>query len=215
ALGIFLSNTFVNVYLWRQTNDYLTIAFYNFAIFIVQPLTYLVVGKVVKMIDCIFVLRTGVIFLTIFFIIVLIIGENEAKYNVLIGCLLRIGYCVYGLAFNLLASEITESETIVVFNGYMGALESLGGMIGPFIAGVIISKMKTEIGYMTVLSILLGLFLLAVFMSFFIQKRKANGRYCLHIAWSEVKRNANVRNMMLANMFQGMREGLFVFLVDI
>src|SRR5699024_12336704 len=28
-----------------------------------------------------------------------------------------------------------------------------------------------------------------------------------------VKRNANVRNMMLANMFQGMREGLFVFVV--
>src|SRR5699024_8045512 len=64
-------------------------------------------------------------------------------------------------------------------------------------------------------SISLGLFLLAVFMSFFIQKRKANGRYCLHIAWSEVKRNANVRNMMLANMFQGMREGLFVFVVAI
>ncbi|HLR23681.1 MAG TPA: MFS transporter [Pseudogracilibacillus sp.] len=215
ALGIFLSNTFVNVYLWRQTNDYLTIAFYNFAIFIVQPLTYLVVGKVVKMIDRIFVLRTGVIFLTIFFITVLMIGENAAKYNVLLGCLLGIGYGCYGLAFNLLAFEITEPETRDFFNGYMGALESLGGMIGPFIAGFIIAKMKTEIGYMTVFSISLGLFLLAVFMSFFIQKRKANGRYCLHIAWSEVKRNANVRNMMLANMFQGMREGLFVFVVAI
>src|SRR5699024_8038074 len=83
------------------------------------------------------------------------------------------------------------------------------------IAGFIIAKMKTEIGYMTVFSISLGLFLLAVFMNFFIQKRKANGRYCLHIAWSEVKRNANVRNMMLANMFQGIREVLFVFLVAV
>src|SRR5699024_5118366 len=101
------------------------------------------------------------------------------------------------------------------FNGYMGALESLGGMIGPFIAGFIIAKMKTEIGYMTVFSISLGLFLLAVFMSFFIQKRKANGRYCLHIAWSEVKRNDNVRNMMLANMFLGMRVGLILFVVVI
>src|SRR5699024_188865 len=203
--------TFVNVNVLKQTNDYLKIVLYNFAVFIVQPLIYLVVGKVVKMIDRIFVLRTGVIFLTIFFITVLIIGENAAKYNFLLGCLLGVGYVCYGLAFNLLAFEITEPETRDFFNLYMGALESLGGMIGPFIAGFIIAKMKTEIGYMTVLSISLGLFLLAVFMSFFIQQRKANGRYCLHIAWSEVKRNANVRNMMLANMFQGMREGLFVF----
>src|SRR5699024_9860290 len=87
ALGIFLSYSFVNVYLWRQTNEYLTFVFYNFAIFIVQPLIYLVLGKVVKMIDRIFFLRTGVIFLTIFFITVLMIGENAAKYNVLLGCL--------------------------------------------------------------------------------------------------------------------------------
>src|SRR5699024_9602192 len=115
------------------------------------------------------VLRTGVIFLTIFFITVLMIGENAAKYNVLLGCLLGIGYGCDGLAFNLLAFEITEPETREFFNGYMGTLESLGGMIGPCIAGFIIGKMKSEIGYMTAFSISLDLFLLAVFMSFIIQ----------------------------------------------
>src|SRR5699024_12355087 len=128
-------------YLWRQTHDYLTIALYKLSIFIGQPLTYLVVGNVVKMLDRIFVLRTGVIFLTIFFITVLMIGDNAAKYNVLLGCLLRIGYGCYGLAFYLLAFEITEPETRDFFNGYMEALESLGGMRGLFIADFIIAKM--------------------------------------------------------------------------
>lgn len=215
ALGIFLSNTFVNVYLWRQTNDYLTIAFYNLAIFIVQPLTFIIGGKIAKMIDRIIVLRAGVIFLSVFFMMVLFIGEKAATYNILLGGLLGVGYGFYGLAFSVLIFEITEPETRDFFNGYMGALESFGGMIGPFISGIIIAKMDTEIGYMTVFSISLCLFLLAVLTSFFVGKRKADGRYCLHIAWREVRRDADLRNMMYANMFQGMREGLFVFIVAI
>src|SRR5690625_4680736 len=102
SLGIFLSNTFVNVFLWRQTNDYLTIAYYNLAIFIFQPLTFVVAGKFAKMVDRIIILRTGVIFLSIFFLTVLIIGDKAAVFNILLGCLLGIGYGFYWLAFNLL-----------------------------------------------------------------------------------------------------------------
>src|SRR5699024_1704898 len=103
ALGIFLSNTFVNVYLWRQTNDYLTIAFYNFAIFIVQPLTYLVVGKVVKMIDRIFFLRTCDIFLTIFYILLLIFFIMDTNNLFFDNCFILFFY-FYCPAINLSGS---------------------------------------------------------------------------------------------------------------
>src|SRR5690625_4540274 len=63
SLGIFLSNTFVNVYLWRQSNDFITIGLYNLAIFVFQPITFIVAGKLAKKIDRILVLRLGVIFL--------------------------------------------------------------------------------------------------------------------------------------------------------
>src|SRR5699024_5375873 len=102
ALGIFLSNTFVNVYLWRQTNDYLTIAFYNFAIFIVQPLTYLVVGIVVKLIDRIFVLRTVVIILTIAF------------YNFAIFIVQPLTYLVVGKVGKMI-DRIFDLKTGVIF----------------------------------------------------------------------------------------------------
>src|SRR5699024_4086323 len=95
ALAIFLSNTFVNVYLWRQSNDYLTISFYNFAIFIFQPATFIIAGRLVKHIDRIIVLLLGVIFLSVFFLTVFIIGDAAAKYNFLLGCLLGIGYVSY------------------------------------------------------------------------------------------------------------------------
>src|SRR5690625_509154 len=106
ALGIFLSNTFVNVYLWRQTNDYLTIATYNLAVFVFQPLTFIVAGKLAKKIDRVIVLRLGVTFLSLFFLTVLFLGQQAAYFNILLGCLLGVGYGFYWLAFNVLTFEI-------------------------------------------------------------------------------------------------------------
>src|SRR5690625_2540101 len=215
SLGIFLSNTFVNVYLWRQSNDFITIALYNLAIFVFQPITFIVAGKLAKKIDRIIVLRLGVTFLSVFFLTVLIIGKNAATFNILLGCLLGVGYGFYWLAFNVLTFEITEPETRDFFNGFMGGLESLGGMVGPLLAGIIISKMTTNIGYMTVFSISLGLFVLAVVSSFFLKRRKASGKYELKKVFQRFLPDANWRNVLLANLCQGLREGIFVFIITI
>src|SRR5690625_346236 len=85
SLGIFLSNTFVNIYLWKQSGDYITIGVYNLAIFIFQPITFILAGKVAKKIDRVVVLRLGVIFLSLFFLSVLIIGDQATKYNFMLG----------------------------------------------------------------------------------------------------------------------------------
>ena len=111
SLGIFLSNTFVNIYLWKQAGDYTTIAVYNLAIFIFQPLAFIMAGKIAKKVDRIIVLRLGVIFLSLFFLSVLLIGEKASTYNFVLGSVLGIGYGFYWLAFNVLTFEITEPDT--------------------------------------------------------------------------------------------------------
>src|SRR5690625_5695978 len=63
SFGIFLSNTFVIVYLWKHSGDYITIAVYNLGIFIFQSATFVLAGKMAKKMDRIIVLRLGVIFL--------------------------------------------------------------------------------------------------------------------------------------------------------
>src|SRR5690625_586877 len=215
SLGIFLSNTFVNVYLWRQSNDFITIALYNLAIFVFQPITFILAGKLAKKVDRVIVLRLGVIFLTVFFLTVLLIGNDAATFNILLGCLLGVGYGFYWLAFNVLTFEITEPETRDFFNGFIVCLDSLGGMIGSLLAGIIISKMTTNIGYITVFSISLGLFVLAVISSFFLKRRKARGKYELKKVFQRFLPDANWRNVLLANLCQGLREGIFVFIITI
>lgn len=215
SLGIFLSNTFVNVYLWKQSGDYKTIAVYNLAIHILQPMTFIIAGKMAKKIDRMIVLRLGVIFLSIFFLGVLIIGEKIATYNFMLGSLLGIGYGFYWLAFNVLTFEITEPDTRDFFNGFLGILQSFGGMIGPLLAGTIIAKMSGNKGYTVIFSISFILFICAVLCSFFLKRRQATGEFLFKKVLLERKHNKNWQRILHAHVFEGLREGMFLFVITI
>ncbi|WP_156290721.1 MFS transporter [Oceanobacillus salinisoli] len=215
SLGIFLSNTFVNIYLWRQSGDYVTIAIYNLGINLFQALTFVLAGRLAKKVDRIIVLRLGVIFLSLFFLCVLIIGEKASTFNFLLGCLLGIGYGFYWLAFNVLTFEITEPDTRDFFNGFLGVLQSLGGMIGPLLAGIIISKLDGNIGYTTIFTISFILFICAVAASFFLQRRSAKGNFYFKRILLEKNNNKNWSRILYAHFFQGIREGVFAFVISI
>ncbi|WP_163970011.1 MFS transporter [Oceanobacillus halotolerans] len=215
SLGIFLSNTFVNIYLWKQAGDYITIAIYNLAVYIFQPITFILAGKVAKKVDRVIVLRLGVITLSLFFLSVLLIADQAAKYNFILGSLLGIGYGFYWLAYNVLTFEITEPETRDFFNGFLGVLQSFGGMIGPLLAGIIIGKMTDNAGYTTIFTISFILFICAVATSFFIKRRKAEGSFYFRRILEERRHNKNWRRVLNAHTFQGLREGIFVFVISI
>lgn len=167
SLSIALSNTFVNVYLWKQSGKFIDLAIYNLSIVVMQPLTFIFAGRLAKKVDRVIVLRLGVIFLAVFFLSVLMIGGSAAKFLILLGGTLGIGYGFYWLAFNVLTFEITEPETRDFFNGFLGVMNSTAGMVGPIVAGFVISRLKNFTGYTTIFTISLLLFSGAVVLSFF------------------------------------------------
>lgn len=89
TLAISLSNTFVNIYLWKQTQNYVNLGLYNLASVVLQPLTFLIGGKLAKRIDRSILLRIGVGTLATFFIVVLVAGKSASHYILLMGALFR------------------------------------------------------------------------------------------------------------------------------
>lgn len=215
ALGIFLSNTFVNIYLWKQSGEYVDLALYNLSVYIMQPLTFILAGRWAKKIDRVIVLRLGVIFLSLFFMTVLIVGEQAATYKLILGSLLGIGYGFYWLAFNVLTFEITEPETRDFFNGFLGLVQSFGGMVGPILAGYIITTMAAFQGYTVIFSISFSLFILAVVTSLFLSRRSARGNFSFRRIINERKRNDSWKRILYAHFFQGLREGTFLFVIAV
>ncbi|KKI88602.1 hypothetical protein WQ54_30890 [Bacillus sp. SA1-12] len=215
SLSISLSNTFVNVYLWKQSGEFVDLGIYNLSIVVMQPLTFIFAGRLAKKIDRVIVFRLGVIFLAIFFLTVLMIGDSAAKYLVLLGGTLGVGYGFYWLAFNVLTFEITEPETRDFFNGFMGIMNSTAGMVGPIVAGYVISRLVNYSGYTIIFSISLLLFSGAVVLSFFLKRRPAEGEYLFKRILAERKKDKNWRLILHAHFFQGLREGTFAFVIGV
>ncbi|WP_102263601.1 MFS transporter [Mesobacillus jeotgali] len=215
SLSIALSNTFVNIYLWKQSGELADLAMYNLSIVIAQPLTFILAGRWAKKVDRVIVLRIGVIFLALFYVTVLLVGTKASNFLLLLGVLLGIGYGFYWLAYNVLTFEITEPETRDFFNGFLGILGSVGGMIGPVAAGFIISRLEKLTGYTVVFGLSLGLFSIAVLLSFFLKRRPAHGKYWFQRIIAERKHDKNWRMVTNAHFFQGLREGVFVFIVSV
>jgi YQGE family putative transporter len=215
TLSTALSNTFVNIFLWKQSGEITDIAFYNLAIVLMQPVAFHLAGWLAKKVDRVIVLRIGVFILALFYIGVLFMGSLASDYLLALGAMLGFGLGFYWLAFNVLTLEVTEPETRDFFNGYLGVLNSFSGMIGPLSAGFIITRMDKQMGYETIFSISMILFLVAVVISFFLKRRKADGNYSLKEVFQERKENHAWLQLLRAHFFQGLREGTFLFLIVI
>lgn len=215
SLSIALSNTFVNIYLWKQSGNFVDIGIYNLIVVAFQPMTFIFAGRLAKKVDRVIVLRLGVIFLTFFYLTVLLSDGRATDFLWLFGAFLGIGWGFYWLAFNVLTFEITEPDTRDFFNGTMGVLTSSAGMIGPITAGFIISRMHNSFGYNIVFSLSLFLFAVAVVLSFKLKRRPAHGKYCFTRVLKERKNNQDWRSVTYAHFFQGIREGTFMFVISI
>lgn len=215
SLSIALSNAFVNIYLWKQSGEFIDLGIYNLSIAVMQPITFILAGRIAKKVDRVVVLRLGVIFLSFFFIGVLVIGESASNYLVLLGGTLGVGYGFYWLAFNVLTFEITEPETRDFFNGFLGILTSIAGMVGPIVAGFVISRLANFNGYTVIFTISLLLFSGAVILSFFLKRRPAEGIFLFKRIIQERKNDRNWRLITNAHFFQGLREGTFIFVIGV
>jgi YQGE family putative transporter len=215
SLSIALSNTFVNIYLWKQSGQFVDLAIYNLSAVIFEPIAFSLAGWWAKKIDRVIILRLGIVFLAAFYLIVLVAGDVASANLVMLGSVLGIGYGFYWLAYNVLTFEVTEPETRDFFNGFLGVLASLAGMIGPVVAGFVISLFQDNIGYNLIFSLSLGLFLLAVVMSFWLSRREAHGKFLFKKIWEERNHNKDWGRITNAHFFQGLREGIYLYIISV
>ncbi|SFX45737.1 MFS transporter, YQGE family, putative transporter [Thermoactinomyces sp. DSM 45891] len=216
AVSLALSNTFLNVYLWKLKQNFLLIGWYNLTYHVSVAITFIFAGWLTKKVDRVIAIRLGVAIQALFYLTVLFLGTSAADYVVLLGFFIGVGSGFYWLAFNVLYFEITERENRDYFNGISGLTNSLAGIIAPVLSGWIITRINHFTGYRIIFWISLGIFIVAVIMSFFLKARSSRGSYRL----KEVLRIARNRGtkwhwINLAMLVQGVREGVFVFITGL
>lgn len=216
AASTSLSNTFVNVYLWRINSQFALIGWFNLVSYVAMAVAFVVAGRLAKRVDRVVIVRLGVALQALFYLSVLILGRKAVTYVTLLGCFMGIGAGFFWLASNLLYFEITERDNRDLYNGVNGLLVSAAGIVAPMLSGWIIKQVDQFTGYRIIFSISLGIFLLAVIVSFLLKRRRAPGQFRLtDILRLGIRRENHWYWVNLALIAQGAREGIFVFLIGL
>ncbi|SDC00370.1 MFS transporter, YQGE family, putative transporter [Paenibacillus sp. UNCCL117] len=216
AAGNALSGTFVNVYLWKARHDFTLIGWFTLIHYAAMALTFWLAGKWVKEHNKMNCLRAGVAVSALFYILVLWFGERAADFFVLLGVVQGMAAGFFWLAFNVVYFEVTSPDNRDRFNGWAGLLGSGAGMAAPWISGFLIVRMQAETGYRLIFTISLVVFLIGAAVSFFLKKRKTSGTYEWTLTWTCLRQKDTAwRKVGLALMAQGMREGVFGFMIGL
>ena len=211
AMG--LSNIFVNVFFWKQTNEYVVIAIYHLMHYIVTPVTFILAGILAKWKNGIWSLRIGLLTYALFFMMILFWGSKGAYHIYFLGIIYGMATGFYWLAFNTLSFDFTHMNNRDTFNGFNGCCAGIAAATSPMIAAYIISSFKGIKGYNLVFIMTLTTFVVLTLVSLLLRcksyghkldYKKAFSRNCEE--WSIVRTSAAL---------WGFRDVIIVFLVNI
>ena len=210
-----LSGTFVNVYLWKVKSQFAPIAWFTFTTHLVGALTFWLAGWYAKQGNKMNILRAGMAVSALFYMLVLWIGPKAVAYAPLLGLVQGMAVGLFWLAFNVVYFEITSADNRDRFNGWAGLLASGGGMLAPWISGLLITRLPGNSGYRLIFGLSLALFVVGVIISFFLKKRQSEGNYSWTFALRCLREDPDWRFAAGALAGQGLREGLFGFIIGL
>ncbi|MFC5648134.1 MFS transporter [Paenibacillus solisilvae] len=211
-----LSGTFLPIYLWKASQSLALIGWFNFSQYVVSGLTFWLAGKWVKEHNKMNSLRLGVALSGVFYFIVLLLGKSAVAYAIPLGMFNGLSLGLFWVAFNVVYFEITEPGNRDRFNGWAGLLGSGAGIIAPWISGFLITANKGERGYTIIFTISAITYAIAAVLSFWLKKRAANGHYEWLHGIRQLRQKGNPWRLAVpAIIAQGVREGVFMFLVGL
>ncbi|MGG4035600.1 MFS transporter [Paenibacillus cisolokensis] len=211
-----VSGTFVPVFLWKTSQSYALLGWYTLTQYVTSGLTFWLAGKWIKEHNKMNGLRLGVALSGGFYLAVLMLGEQAKAYMIALGVLNGVAAGLFWLAYNVVYFEITEPDNRDKFNGWAGFLGSAAGILAPWISGIVITSRQGLGGYRIIFTISLIIYGAAVILSFWLRKRKFGERYdWLHTIRQLKERGNPWRRVAPAIALQGVREGVFMFLVGL
>ncbi|MEF2966921.1 MFS transporter [Paenibacillus sp. M1] len=210
-----LSGTFLNVYLWKTRQDFTMIGWFTFSQQLALGLAFYIAGKWVKERDKMIFLRLGIIISGLFYLLVLWAGPHTVDYIWPLGFLFGIGSGLFWLAFNVVFFEVTDVGNRDLFNGWIGILGSVIGILGPWTSGWVISVLKGDRGYRVIFTISLIVYGVGIVLSFFLKKRNRGGPYHWLEPLRQLRNGSPWRQAVPASAAHGLREGVFAFLINL
>ncbi|MBD8068674.1 MFS transporter [Bacillus sp. PS06] len=213
GLASTMAGLFLNLYLWRISNDMNVNAIYMIGTFLFGPLAFWVGGKIAKKFDRLFSYQLGIALTAFFYILVVLLQETVATIPFWIGVLSGFSTGMYWLGFFVILYDIVETKDRSAFMGKQMAVLGTVTTTGPAFAGFVITRFDSLIGYTVIFTLATILFITGFILSFKLPRdhyAKRNLRIPLIFRFN--RRFFTMKKMWPGWIIWGGCEGLIFFL---
>jgi len=138
GLGIPLISTFLSAFIWRSSHDFVSLIVYNAGTWIALPFIFFLNGFLLQYISTSFLYTTGLV-LTAFATFILIIFSLHGYFALFIlGLVFGVGFGFYWANRTFYTLRLTEDSNRNYFYSLTFTIDTITGIIVPFIVGWII-----------------------------------------------------------------------------
>lgn len=214
--GASMSGLFLNLYLWRLTQDFTINATYNIVNFAMTPFAFAVGGLIVKKLDRMVVYRLGIMLSAVFYLLVILTGEAVPQYYILFALLNGISSGFYWTGYLVLQYDVSTDRNRVRYLAINMVTFNSAGLAGPALAGLIITRMEGLQGYITIFMFAFVMFVVAAIISTKIKAVVNHHRtYYLHYVGLVMKKNKLWLYSLCGFFIFGLFQGIMLFLPNI
>ncbi|MGD6968371.1 MFS transporter [Rossellomorea vietnamensis] len=207
-----MAGLFLNLYLWKISQDLTVNASFNLATFFFCLFAFILGALLAKKKDRIFSFQIGVGLTALFYLLIVLLQENVAAFPMFIGVLNGMAMGFYWLGYLTLLYDLVDAPSRSAFMGKQNAIFGFVSTLGPAFAGLVISQFQFT-GYNLVFGFSFLLFFIGLLLSFRLPKEESAIKepFLLKLLWKYNLQKPILKPMWFGWFIFGMCEGLLIF----
>lgn len=158
----FLDSFFILYFLEISYNNIFTLGIYKLISITVLYIMIFIFKNISKSKKRVYLLKAGIVFEFIYFLLILLLKEQVIKYIIILGIIYGVAEGLYFSIYDVFESEGIDNKDRNKFSGYYIFIKSIISIIFPLIFGILISKD----GFNACILLVLAIVILMIVMSF-------------------------------------------------
>ncbi|MFF2887042.1 MFS transporter [Paenibacillus sp. NPDC057967] len=214
--GASMSGLFLNLYLWRLTEDLVINAVYNIVSFIITPIAFAVGGWISKKYDRMLTYRLGIVMIAFFYLLVILAQEQVPNYYIWFAIFNGFASGFYWTGYLVLQYDVSTDANRIRFLAINMVTFNSAGLAGPALAGFVIQRNDGLSGYILIFTVAFIMFVVAALISFKIPTIKTHHKtYYLKLMGEVMRRNKRWVKGLYSFLILGLFQGIMLFLPNI
>ncbi|MEI7026097.1 MFS transporter [Paenibacillus sp. y28] len=214
--GNSMSGVFLVLYLWRLTGDLTMSAVYNVTTYVMTIVIFAYGGWLAKRKDRLFTCRLGIFLISLFYLAVVLAGEEIVRWYVLFAMVQGLAGSFYWVSYITLQYDVSTDENRARFLAINFNVTTSASLMGPALAGFLISRFQGLHGYVLVFGLAFVMYLVAFLISFRMKLDSSHHRtYYLRLMGQVMRREPKFTRALISWFVFGLLQGVMLFLPNI